>query len=129
MSSNFEILDLGYPACQGYSLTLNDYIEIKVTDMGTMKAFGAFAAAALPGVEIDRETEDGYEKTTKILGYSAMEKFSKSKKKAEVRLFVEGRFVVEIDGKGVEMKTVKAAVEAIDIKKLASMKDQGVKAK
>lgn len=95
-------------------------LRVKLIDTGGMAGFAA-AAFAMAGVEIDKETEDGYEKTTKIDGRKAFEKYNNSSKNGEIKIFVGNRMLVEVDGDDLPMETLKEAVEKIDIGKLEAL--------
>jgi hypothetical protein len=76
--------------------------------------------------EIDKESDDGYEKTTKFRGFKAYEKYSKKGKQGSLSLIVVERFLVSVDGQGVTMKDIQKAMDAVNLKKLARMKEYGV---
>jgi hypothetical protein len=96
-------------------------ISIKLTDISGMGAMGAMAHAAWATAEIDNETDDGYEKTTTINGYKGMEKYNTKNKDGELQVFVDNRFVVEVRGNNVKVEQMKAALSAVDLKKLAAL--------
>jgi hypothetical protein len=100
--------------------------RIKITDIGSMTGLAGMAAYAWARVEVDRESDSGYEKTTNIGGYRAHEKYNNSSKSGEVSVLVGDRFVVEVDGNNVDMNTIKTALSKVDLGKLNSMKGQGV---
>lgn len=102
-------------------------ITVKITDVGAMTGIGALAAFAWATAEIDRETENGYERTTTQKGYKGYEKYDRSSKSGEVSLLVANRFVVGIDGYDISMDQLKAALDRIDLGKLEGMKNVGMK--
>lgn len=51
------------------------------------------------------------------------EKWDGKDKRGEVDMIVGGRFIIEIRGNGIEMKQLKQAVAAIDLKKLEALKN------
>ena len=96
-------------------------ISIKMTDMsGT--GFGALAHAAWASVDVDNESDDEYEKTTKIDGNKALEKYNKKDKYGSIQIIVDGRISVEVTGSNVKMEQIKGALEAVDLKKLTALK-------
>ena len=101
-------------------------VNVEITDMGTMKGFAGLAKAGWTMADIDKETDTGYERTTKIDGFKAYEKYETDQQWGEISVIVGDRFIVEISGSNVEMDVIKKAVEKIDLKKLEKMKDQGV---
>lgn len=97
-------------------------LRVKITDAGSMSGFAGMAAAAWTMVDIDRESDAGYEKTSTVNGRRMHEKWSAKDKRGEVDMIVGGRFIVEIRGTGIEMKDLKQAINAIDLKKLEALK-------
>jgi hypothetical protein len=95
-------------------------IEVKLIDAGAMGAM--FGAAAIAGLEIDKENDDGYERTTTLAGRKALEKYDNKTKRGELKIFVGGRFVVEIDGHDVPAETLQKAVASLDLAKLEALK-------
>lgn len=98
------------------------WLRLKITDAGSMRGFAGMAAAAWAMVDIDRETPNSYEKTSIDNGRRMHEKWDGKDKRGEVDMIVGGRFIVEIRGTGIEMKDLKQAINAIDLKKLEALK-------
>jgi hypothetical protein len=98
-------------------------VRAEMTDIAGLGPMAAMAFA-WANVEIDKETQSGYEKTTTFNGMRAMEKFHKNGKRSELDLMVADRFIVKLEGDNMEMAEFKTLVGAIDIKKLASLKPQ-----
>src|SRR6266545_1263040 len=88
---------------------------------------GIMALAGWAGVEGVSEDDRGSERTQKVNGRLVHEKTSKTGGSNEYAVVVADRFVVSAKGKGVDVGTLKAAVSAIDLGKLESMKTVGVK--
>jgi len=97
-------------------------VNIKITDMGGMGGMMMFAQAAWLKAEVDRESDDGYEKTTTYAGFKALEKYSTQNKDGEITVMVANRFMVEVSGSKVDMAVIKEAAAKIDLKKLSTMK-------
>lgn len=98
-------------------------ISIKISDMG---GIGAMASAAWTLVEIDREQDNSYEKTTKIAGFKAHETYDKSSKSGQIDIAVPDSIIVEVRGNNVSVDAIKGAVAKIDLAKLAAMKGPAV---
>lgn len=96
-------------------------ITVKLSDISGTGGMGMMAHAAWASVAIDNEDDDGYEKTTTIDGQKALEKYSTKDKDGEVQVFVDNRFIVEVKGSGVKMEDLKAAIKAVDLKKLVAL--------
>ena len=100
-------------------------IDITITDMGNMSGLTAMAAGWAM-VDIDKESDTGYEKTTTYKGQKAHEQYTKESQHGEIEVLVGNRFIVEAKGNSVKMDDLKAALGKIDIGKLDGMKTQGV---
>jgi hypothetical protein len=98
-------------------------LRLKITDVGSMSGFAGMAGAAWAMVDIDRETDRGYEKTSTVDGRRMYEKWSSKDQRGEVDMIVGGRFVIELRGTGFEMKDLKQAIATIDLKKLDALKN------
>ena len=105
----------------------NKRVRFEITDPGSLA--GPFALANVwLNVEVDKESGDGYEKTSTVGGRKIHEKWSKDSKRGEVQMVVGNRFMVEVNAEGVEMNDVKALLGKIDVAKLEAMKGEGKKA-
>ncbi|MBX2842090.1 MAG: hypothetical protein KTR26_09975 [Flammeovirgaceae bacterium] len=102
-------------------------INISITDMGFMASgeLGAMMTAGWLMADIDRESDTEMERTTKIKGYKGYEEYKFDKKSGKVSLFVGDRFIVEIDGRNIELDDLRETVDEIDLDELESMKDEG----
>lgn len=102
-------------------------IKLTITDAGAVAGMAAMAMYAWAGMEIDKEDENGYEKTTTINGYRGYEKHNKSNNSSEISLVVGNRFIVQLDGDDVSVDDLKSALDKVDLGKLEGMKNVGVK--
>ncbi len=104
-------------------------ISLTITDMGSIKGAAMLGYAWLMA-EIDREDDNGYERTTKFEGHPAYEKFSRgdSFMNAEMQVVIADRFIVQAESRNVRMEGLKDAVNEIDLEKLDRMKNEGVEA-
>ncbi len=102
-------------------------VTVKITDVGSMTTLIAFGMAWM-NMAIDKESMNGYERTTKIDGHPALEKFQEGEgySNGEVTVVVVNRYIVEVSGNGITMNNLKSALDDIDLSKLASMKEEGV---
>lgn len=99
-------------------------VEIKVLDPGTMSGPFALAHSWL-SIEVDKESADGYEKTSTNQGRRMHESWQKSGQRAEIRTVVGGRFLVEVETVGLPMAETRALLSRIDFGKLEAMKGEG----
>ncbi len=101
-------------------------MTLEITDTAGIGGFGAIAQMGLAATEIDNETDDGYERTTKIGAYKGIEKYSTSSKSGSVTIMA-GRFTVQIEGRNIPAAALKTAAEAIDLKGLTALKPPAAK--
>lgn len=121
MGINISKAEADYREEQG-----NKRIDIEITDLGSVTGLSAFAAYGWYMAEIDKETNDGYEKTFTYKGNKGYEKYNNKYQNGDISVLVAKRFVVEINGDNVSMDEMKAALDMIDIGKLEGMKDFGI---
>ena len=101
-------------------------VRFEITDPGSLS--GPFALANMwMNIEVDKETGDGYEKTSTVSGRKLHEKWSKSGQHGSVQMVVGNRFMVDVDAQGIEMNDVKSLISKIDVAKLEAMKGDGKK--
>lgn len=98
----------------------SERIELSIVDAGGTGVMMGLAAWSM--IDVDKETENGYEKTGKMGDYKSYEKYDNSGKDGEIAVMIQNRFVVTAKGQGVSMDKIKTALEDIDLNKLADMK-------
>lgn len=98
----------------------SETIELSLVDGGGSAMM--FGLAAWSMIEVDKETENGYEKTTKIGDNKAYEKYDNNSKEGELDVLVNKRFIVSAKGHGVSMDKIKAVLEDVDLDKLSELK-------
>lgn len=97
-------------------------LDVVITDTGNLG--GAFMGIAnWAEVEIDRESNDGYERTTTIEGHKAIEKFDRNNQTGSLTLLIENRLILDIKGDKIEEKDFDKALKTIDIKGLSKLFD------
>lgn len=97
-------------------------IELKMTDSGfnqlLLMPYAMFLSAGY-----EKETSDGYEKSTKVNGQPGWEKWDSSSKNGELNALVGKRFLVQIEGSQVgDTKVLHELANKIDMGKLAGLK-------
>ena len=95
-------------------------IEINIIDVAGTGALMGMAAWSM--MDMDKETDNGYEKTTTYKGNKAYEKYDSKNKDGEIAVIVAKRFVVTIKGRNVEMDKIKDTLDDIDFGKLEDLK-------
>jgi hypothetical protein len=71
-------------------------------------------------MKMSTESTEGYERSTKIGGYPAHEKWRKDSKENEVTVLVADRFVVTTTTRGLGEDSAKRIAESVDLKDLAA---------
>lgn len=106
-----------------YQSTTNDgaTLHIKITDMGGTGAIGGFMQYGWASMEVDKEDDNGYERSTTIGGNKALEKYNSQDKRGEIQVLVNKHFTVEVSGYNVTMDQIKGAVAKIDLAKLGAL--------
>lgn len=97
-------------------------MDIEITDLAGATGYAGLAAWGWAMVDIDKETETGYEKTTKYNGHKAYEKYDNENQNGSIEVLVSGRFMVSVSGNNVPMEMIKSSMDEIDFAKLESMK-------
>ena len=97
-------------------------IELKMVDSGfNQLLLTPYALFLTAGYE--KETSDGYEKSTRVNGQPGWEKWDSSGKDGELNALVGKRFLVQIDGRGIEdTKLLHELAGQIDMAKLSTLK-------
>ena len=102
-------------------------IEVNIVDVAGVAA-AMMGMASWATVEIDRESDDGYERTTKIGGNKAFEKYDANQKTGELNLIVDERFIIAIKGRNIEEKDLRKALDKISVKKLSRLEESNKRA-
>jgi hypothetical protein len=103
----------------------NAEIRLEITDTGGAK--GVMALAGFAGVESDKQTEHGYEKTYHQNGRLIHEEWNNDGD-GEFTVILGDRFVVAVHGSGVpNVDALKAAIGGLNLAGLEALKNQGVK--
>lgn len=96
------------------------HLEVTIVDTGGL---GASLMATVPWatMEMDKESDNGYERTSEYKGHKSFEKYNASSEKGSIAVLVEKRYLVTIEGRGITEKQLKNAIDEINIKKLARL--------
>lgn len=94
-------------------------ITLTITDLGDMGALGNLAGAL--GVQSSRESDDGYERIGRVDGRMTTESWSRSARSGDYGVMVAERIQVQAEGSGADMDAIKAAVHAIDFRRLEQL--------
>ena len=66
-------------------------------------------------LEIDKETEDGFERTTEIDGHKAYMKYDRRREQSEIAVIFDNRFLAVAKGKGIDFDDLQEIVEDLDL--------------
>ncbi len=100
-------------------------IAYGITDAGTLTGVAAMALAWV-NIEIDKDGDAGYERTTTVAGRKSYERYATATRTGELDVIVGGRFIVGVKATGVERKRFREAVEKLDLAKLEALKARGL---
>ena len=96
-------------------------IEVKIVDSAFQQLLVAPWAMFL-AAGYEKETDDGYEKSTTVAGHPGFEKWNDRRKSGELNLVVAKRFLVSLEGdKLTEMKQLHDFAAQVDFGKLAGL--------
>jgi hypothetical protein len=100
-------------------------MKVSITDAGTLTGLASLAVAWV-SVEIDKEGDSGYERTTTIDGRKAYERYDKATRTGKLDVVAAGRFLVAAEANGLDMKGFRAAIERLDFGQLEALKSRGL---
>jgi hypothetical protein len=96
-------------------------IHVEIIDYGGVEMAKGLAMAWTMA-EIDKESDNGYEKTVKIKGNPGMETWEKEGKRGRVQVLVGSRFIVTVETTNLPSERVLKVVEALPLEKVAALK-------
>jgi hypothetical protein len=100
-------------------------LQLEITDTGGAKGFMALAGFA--GLEEDKQSDQGYEKTYHESGRLIHEQWNKNGS-GEYTVILGDRFLVAIHGSGLaDISALKSALAGLNLAGLEALKTQGVK--
>jgi len=95
-------------------------VQLAITDLGGMGGLAAVAGWA--NLTVDRETESQIEKVYKDGNRTVREQYRKDGSRGEYTAILGNGVVVEADGEGVDMATLKRVVAGVDFAKIEALK-------
>jgi hypothetical protein len=95
-------------------------LQLDIMDTGGL-GMGTMSMAAWAMVDVDKEDDNGYERTGTLNGYKSYEKFRKSGSDSELGVLVEKRFVVTANCRGCDMETMRSVIQSLDLGKLKNL--------
>lgn len=98
-------------------------LALEITDLGGAQGMMLFAAWA--GVEMERKTDTGYEKTSRVGGRVTHEEWDSESRRGEYSVIVGDRFLVKLEGEQLDMRALKSAAAGLDLAGLEALKGAG----
>jgi hypothetical protein len=95
-------------------------VELEISDLGGMSGLTLLAGWAM--VQTESESSDGYERTYQKDGMRVHEKWDAGSRHGVYERVVADRFLVKIEGRGLEMDDLKDAADSVDLSDLAALK-------
>lgn len=92
-------------------------LQLDILDTGGL-GMSTMSMAAWAMVDVDKEDDNGYERTGTFNGYKSYEKFRKNGSNSELGVLVEKRFVVTTSCRGCDMETMRSVIQSLDLGKL-----------
>ena len=105
------------------------HVNVTISDMGSVRGVGMLGVNWLM-MEVDRESDRGYERTVTYKGYPAHESFETGSdwSRGELSVFAADRFIVTVRGQNVDEATLRDVLTRVDLSRLEALKNEGVKA-
>lgn len=95
--------------------------NVEIMDTGGITGVAGMGLVAWSMATIDREDDEGYERTSTLDGYKSLEKYYKSGNRSELSILIGNRFVINANGDDCSLDELKKLVKAINLKKLEKM--------
>lgn len=108
-----------------YSDGAQKTLNLEITDTGSLKGLVGFASG-WAGVEEDKETDTGYDKTYKNGDQLIHEQWDSHSLQGQYGVVVGDRFSVAVSGNAGSIDELKAAVAGINLSGLEALKNDGV---
>ncbi len=109
----------GSSAIAHYSSESGGRVTVEITDMGSLSGLAGMAARFDPNTQ--KETDTGYERTTKVNGQLLHERYDRQAKNGEASVLAGDRFSITVNGSGVEADVIVGALKSIDTARLGAL--------
>ena len=96
-------------------------VTIKLSDLGGLPGVAAVASHAWNAMEMESESDTGFERTRQYKGCKVMEQYDRNERSGEISLMVGSRISVEITGSNVDFETLQSALEALPLTRLKEL--------
>jgi hypothetical protein len=109
----------GSSATARYTDNAGASLNVDISDMGSLSGLAGLASRFEPSME--KETETGYERTSKVNGQIVHERYDRRAKSGEISIILAERFNVAVRGNGVDPATLQGAIKQIDMAGLVAL--------
>ncbi len=96
------------------------YLEVAIVDGGGFPLAG-LANMGLSMAEVDKEDNNGFERTTTIDGHKGFEKYNRKWEEGELVVMYNERFIVVLKGKGIDEDDLRRALNRLDLDELENL--------
>lgn len=103
-----------------YKNDAGNKLRLQIMDTGGL-GMGMMSVAAWSTITVDKEDNNGYERTSTLNGYKSFEKYRKSGEDCQISILAHNRFVVNADCRGCSMDALKGVIAKIDLDKLKNV--------
>jgi hypothetical protein len=110
----------GSSASATYGGTPAGTIEIDVADLGNMGGIAAIASIGT-NLQVESETDAGYEKNVDVDGHKVHEKWANGGKHSELLEIVDNRYAIGVTGTGVDIDHALGALRSVDLAKFQAL--------
>lgn len=90
-------------------------VAVKIIDTGGLGALLS-SMAVWSQIEVDKEDQDGYERTTMIGSKKAIEKYNRTHKEGEISMIMADRFIVDVGASNISEDELRQVISQIRIK-------------
>ena len=97
------------------------HFRLKITDMGNMKGAMGYGMVAWAMGSIDKETDDGWEKTAKMGSWPSHQQWRNDGNSGTVQVWVGKRFIVEAEGWDTTIDDVRKLAESVGFSSLEAL--------
>ena len=105
-------------ATGNYEAASGGKVEVQIIDAGS---YSGLLSMAWGASDIDQKNAAGFKRTTTYKGAKALEEYRKAERSSSIQLIAAQRFAVKVTGRGVDMKAVRAALDAVDLDALGRL--------
>ena len=94
-------------------------LNVDISDMGSLAGLAGLASRLDPAME--KETDTGYERTSKVNGQIVHERYDRRAKNGEISIILAERFNVAVRGNGVDAAALQGAIKQIDLAAIVAL--------